>query len=194
MGQSWLQQQDVKGLPLNPKITATHPLASSDVEDGRASAQLFPHLVYPESPSAWGHVGAVLPRGLEQAGHDHSQEKAGLRYGKTSCSPSTPSPGKTSPWLGKNRHKIENEMCRITSPRWAALHHSPQKHSSVTVTNLIQAGCWCLQGSFVWFVPLKCRRWGREDKPQAASALGHHPCGPRGKPLFTAVPHVPLSG
>lgn len=51
----------MKGLPLNPKITATHPLASSDVDDGWVSAQLFPHLVFPESPSAWGHVGAVLP-------------------------------------------------------------------------------------------------------------------------------------
>lgn len=61
MGQSWLQQQDMEGPSLNPKITATHPLALSDVDDGRVSAQLLPHLVHPESPSAWGHEGAVLP-------------------------------------------------------------------------------------------------------------------------------------
>lgn len=90
------------------------------------------------------------------------------------------------PWLGKNRHKIENGMCRITYPRWAALHHSPQKHSFATGKILIQAGCWCIQGSSLWLVPLNCRRWEREDNPQAAysespaaaSALGHHPCGP----------------
>lgn len=32
------------------------------------------------------------------------------------------------PWLGKNRHKIENQMCRMVYPRWAALHHSPSTH------------------------------------------------------------------
>lgn len=87
------------------------------------------------------------------------------------------------PWLGKNRHKTENQMCRI---RWDALHPSPQKHSFATGTILIQADCWWIPGSSVWLVPLKCRRWGREDKPQAAasqspaaaSALGHQSCGP----------------
>lgn len=59
------------------------------------------------------------------------------------------------PWLGKNRHKIENQMCRIVYPRWAALHHSPQKHSFATGTIFIQAGCWCIPGSSMWLVLLK---------------------------------------
>lgn len=65
----------MKGLPLNPKITATHPLASSDVDDGWVSAQLFPHLVFPESPSAWGHVGAVLPMAWNKQVMSTAKEK-----------------------------------------------------------------------------------------------------------------------
>lgn len=79
------------------------------------------------------------------------------------------------PWIGKNRSKIENQMCRITYPRWAALHQSPQKHSLATGTILIQGEVlWVHPGKFCVACASKMQEMG--ERGQSSGCFFTEPC------------------
>lgn len=131
-----------KGPSQDPEISPAHPSASGDVDNGRVSAQLFPHLLYHKVTPCSGTRGSGAGHGLEQAALDHSQGKAALGVG--------------SPPAAPEHHLWANHQEQAQNREWSVQGNlpqvglkgcspsSPQKH---TETTLMQAGCWAPWGS-----------------------------------------------